>query len=101
LLRYVDAAELEFLPLMPADPERKIFVNRTWIRVLATLDIGNAIEYQKEFQIYETVDNGVTLGLPMALWRPESYLSVLMASRAERRNSCSPIASCLIWNAES
>ncbi|KAI1379376.1 FAD/NAD(P)-binding domain-containing protein [Hypoxylon crocopeplum] len=56
--RYVDVRKLDFakptlaqLGPMPID--------RTWIRMLASLDIDDAIEYEKEFESYEIVDGQV------------------------------------------
>lgn len=56
--RYVEARKLEFPKPTPADLEA-MPVDRAWIRMLTTLDIEDAVEYEKEFESYEIVDRGV------------------------------------------
>ena len=58
--RYVDARRPDFPKPTPtpADPE-SVPVDRTWIRFLTTLGIGDTIEFEKEFVSYELQDNRV------------------------------------------
>ncbi|KAF2184875.1 FAD/NAD(P)-binding domain-containing protein [Zopfia rhizophila CBS 207.26] len=56
--RYVDARRLDFPKPTPAGPE-SMPVDRTWIRFLTTLDIDDAIEFEKEFVSYELQDDRV------------------------------------------
>ncbi|KAI1137435.1 FAD/NAD(P)-binding domain-containing protein [Hypoxylon sp. FL0543] len=55
--RYIDAKQLIYPAPKPtpAVPE-SMPVDRTWIRMLTSLDIQDAIEYEKEFESYEVVD---------------------------------------------
>ncbi|KAI5923881.1 hypothetical protein F4810DRAFT_666396 [Camillea tinctor] len=50
--RYVDATELVFPEPIPVIPP-SVPVDRTWIRMLTALDIGDAIEYGKDLESYE------------------------------------------------
>lgn len=56
--RYVDARKLEFPEPTPAGADT-LAVDRPWIRLLTSLDIEDAIEYEKEFESYEVVDDQV------------------------------------------
>ncbi|KAI1630905.1 FAD/NAD(P)-binding domain-containing protein [Biscogniauxia mediterranea] len=56
--RYVDAARLDHGSPTPVDPET-MPIDRTWIRLLATLGIQDAIEYEKEFASYEVIGERV------------------------------------------
>lgn len=54
--RYVDARKLDFATPEPVDPAGSMPVDRTWLRVLTSLDLQDAICYEKEFCTYEVVD---------------------------------------------
>ncbi|KAI8963057.1 FAD/NAD(P)-binding domain-containing protein [Daldinia sp. FL1419] len=56
--RYVDAKKLEFAKQVPADPV-SMPVGRTWIRMLLTLNIDDAVEYDREFESYRVVGDQV------------------------------------------
>lgn len=55
--RYVDARKLDFPEPAPAESE-SMALDRSWIRALALSGIGDAVEYEKAFEAYETVDDG-------------------------------------------
>jgi len=57
-LQYVDARKLEFSQSTPPNTD-SFPIDRRWIRLLATLDIDDAIEYEKEFESYECQDDRV------------------------------------------
>ncbi|KAI1398266.1 FAD/NAD(P)-binding domain-containing protein [Hypoxylon fuscum] len=57
--RYVDVRKLDFEKPIPVDPAESMPVDRTWIRMLTTLGIEDAVEYEKEFESYEIVDERV------------------------------------------
>lgn len=54
--RYVDARKLEFSTPEPVDPADSMPADRTWFRMLASLEIQDAIVYEKDFCSYEIVD---------------------------------------------
>ncbi|KAI0116598.1 FAD/NAD(P)-binding domain-containing protein [Hypoxylon sp. NC0597] len=54
--RYVDAKKLSYSTAKPSD---SVPVDRTWVRMLASLDIQDAIEYEKEFESYKIVGEHV------------------------------------------
>lgn len=54
--RYVDAQKLDFAVPEPADPADSMPVDRTWVRMLASLGLQDSVCYEKEFFSYETVD---------------------------------------------
>ncbi|KAG6363649.1 hypothetical protein INS49_008750 [Diaporthe citri] len=54
--RYVDARNLDFATPEPVDPAGSMPVDRTWFRMLASLELHDAICYEKEFCSYEIVD---------------------------------------------
>ncbi|KAI2619636.1 FAD/NAD(P)-binding domain-containing protein [Hypoxylon sp. NC1633] len=56
--RYVNTLELDFAKLTPVDPLESMPVDRSWIRMLATLDLDDAVEYEKEFESYSIVEDG-------------------------------------------
>ncbi|KAI1417328.1 FAD/NAD(P)-binding domain-containing protein [Hypoxylon sp. FL1857] len=58
--RYVDAKKLSYPAPKPTpvDPV-SMSVDRTWIRMLTSLDIQDAIEYEKELESYEIVGEQV------------------------------------------
>lgn len=51
--RYVDARKLEFASPEPVDPADSMPLDRTWLRMLASLELHDAIDYEKEFDSYE------------------------------------------------
>lgn len=51
--RYVDARRLDFPAPEPVDPADSMPLDRTWFRMLASLDVQDAIDYEKEFDSYE------------------------------------------------
>lgn len=53
--RYVGARTLDFARPEPVDPADSMPVDRTWFRVLAPLELQDAICYDKEFECYEIV----------------------------------------------
>ncbi|OTA97645.1 hypothetical protein M434DRAFT_391841 [Hypoxylon sp. CO27-5] len=55
--RYIDAKELSYPTPKPTSDS--VPVDRTWIRMLASLDIQDAIEYEKELESYEIVGEEV------------------------------------------
>lgn len=57
--RYVDALRLEFPAHEPVDPADSMPLDRTWFRMLASLEVQDAIEYEKEFDSYEIVGEHV------------------------------------------
>lgn len=54
--RYVDARRLDFAAPEPVDPAESMPVDRTWLRMLASLELGDDIVYEKEFCSYEIVE---------------------------------------------
>lgn len=54
--RYVGARRLGFASPEPVDPAGSMPVDRTWLRMLASVELGDAIPYGKEFCSYEVVD---------------------------------------------
>lgn len=54
--RYVDARKLDFAIPEPVDPADSMPVDRTWLRMLASLELQDFICYEKEFGSYETID---------------------------------------------
>ncbi|ETS80907.1 hypothetical protein PFICI_08436 [Pestalotiopsis fici W106-1] len=56
--RYVDTRNLDFSRPKPVDPV-SIPMDRTWFRMLFTLDIEDAIEYGKEFKSFTTIDQHI------------------------------------------
>lgn len=54
--RYVDARELDFAVPEPVDPAGSMPVDRTWFRMLASLELQDAICYGKEFCSYEIAE---------------------------------------------
>lgn len=54
--RYVDARNLEFPKPEPVNPADSVPVDRTWLRMLASLELEDAISYGKEFESYEVED---------------------------------------------
>ncbi|KAH8892608.1 FAD/NAD(P)-binding domain-containing protein [Thozetella sp. PMI_491] len=56
--RYVDARKLDFPKPTPVDRD-SMPVDRAWFRMLAALDVSDAIEYDKEFISYELVGEQV------------------------------------------
>ncbi|KAI0024311.1 FAD/NAD(P)-binding domain-containing protein [Xylariomycetidae sp. FL0641] len=56
--RYIDVRKLEFPPPTPVSSE-SMPIDRTWIRMLSSLGIEDAVEYEKEFKSYEVLDSGV------------------------------------------
>lgn len=56
--RYVDTKKLEFPAATPAGFD-SIPVDRSWLRSLATLEIEDAIEFDKEFVSYDLREDGV------------------------------------------
>ncbi|KAG8157910.1 hypothetical protein KVR01_012182 [Diaporthe batatas] len=57
--RYVDARKLEFPVAVPVDPAESMPLDRTFFRMLASLDLQDAIHYEKEFESYEIVEGHV------------------------------------------
>lgn len=57
--RYVDARKLEFPKPVPADPADSMPLDRAFFRMLASLQLQDAIDYEKEFESYEVVDEHV------------------------------------------
>ncbi|KAI2470513.1 FAD/NAD(P)-binding domain-containing protein [Annulohypoxylon bovei var. microspora] len=53
--RYVDTKKLDFAKPTPVDPD-SMPIDRAWIRMLTTLGIKDAIEYEKEFESYEIIN---------------------------------------------
>ncbi|KAI1410366.1 FAD/NAD(P)-binding domain-containing protein [Hypoxylon sp. FL1857] len=53
--RHVDAKKLDYAKPPPGDPDT-MPVDRTWFRLLTTLDISDAIEYEKDFESYQILD---------------------------------------------
>ncbi|KAK9418083.1 putative FAD/NAD(P)-binding domain-containing protein [Seiridium unicorne] len=56
--RYVDARKLDFAKPQPVDSE-SMPVDRAWIRSLTSLNIEDSIEYGKEFESYQVIDERV------------------------------------------
>ncbi|KAI0411994.1 FAD/NAD(P)-binding domain-containing protein [Xylaria grammica] len=56
--RYVDASKLDYSKPTPVDPET-VPLDRTWIRQLLSLNLDDAIEYEKNFESYEIIDGRV------------------------------------------
>ncbi|RWA12707.1 hypothetical protein EKO27_g2367 [Xylaria grammica] len=56
--RYVDASKLNYSKPTPVDPET-VPLDRTWIRQLLSLNLDDAIEYEKNFESYEIIDGRV------------------------------------------
>ncbi|KAI1822700.1 FAD/NAD(P)-binding domain-containing protein [Xylaria intraflava] len=56
--RYVDAVKLNYPEPTPVDSEA-IPLDRTLVRQLLSLDIGDAIEYEKDFESYEIINGRV------------------------------------------
>jgi 2-polyprenyl-6-methoxyphenol hydroxylase-like FAD-dependent oxidoreductase len=57
--RYVDVRKFEFEEPVPVPDPESMPVDRAWIRMLLTLGIEDAIEYQKDFSSYQVDENGV------------------------------------------
>lgn len=57
--RYVDARNLDFPAPVPVDPADSMPLDRTFFRMLASLDPEDAIHYEKEFESYEIVEGHV------------------------------------------
>ncbi|OTB09041.1 hypothetical protein M426DRAFT_316332 [Hypoxylon sp. CI-4A] len=57
--RYVDVRKLDYAKLTPVDPSDSMPVDRSWIRMLTSLGIEDAVQYEKEFESYEVVDEEV------------------------------------------
>ncbi|KAI0202693.1 FAD/NAD(P)-binding domain-containing protein [Astrocystis sublimbata] len=57
--RYVDAINLRFPKPTPVTQSESLPLDRTWIRQLLSLDLDDAIEYEKNFESYEIVDDQV------------------------------------------
>lgn len=53
--RYVDARKLDFARPEPVDPAYSMPLDRTWLRMLASLELQDNIRYEKEFDSYEIV----------------------------------------------
>jgi 2-polyprenyl-6-methoxyphenol hydroxylase-like FAD-dependent oxidoreductase len=56
--RYVDASKLNYSEPTPVDPET-MPLDRAWIRQLLSLNLDEAIEYEKNFESYEIIDGRV------------------------------------------
>ncbi|RYC56587.1 hypothetical protein CHU98_g9621 [Xylaria longipes] len=56
--RYVDASKLDYPEPTPVDPET-MPLDRAWIRQLLSLNLDDAIEYEKDFESYEIIDGRV------------------------------------------
>ncbi|KAI1771053.1 hypothetical protein F4818DRAFT_445699 [Hypoxylon cercidicola] len=56
--RYVDPRKLDFVKPTPVNLT-SMPVDRTLIRMLTTLNIGDTIEYEKEFESYDVVDEQI------------------------------------------
>ncbi|ROV87825.1 hypothetical protein VMCG_10553 [Cytospora schulzeri] len=54
--RYVDARKLDFARPEPVDPVDSMPLDRTWLRMLASLELQDNIRYEKEFDSYEIVE---------------------------------------------
>lgn len=54
--RYVDARKLDFAVPEAVDPAGSMPVDRTWFRMLASLELQDSICYKKEFASYEIVE---------------------------------------------
>lgn len=54
--RYVGARKLDFARPEPVDPTDSMPLDRTWLRMLASLELEDAIGYEKEFDSYEIVE---------------------------------------------
>lgn len=54
--RYVDARKLDFDVPEPVDPADSMPLDRTWLRLLASLELQDAIGYEKEFESYMVVE---------------------------------------------
>jgi 2-polyprenyl-6-methoxyphenol hydroxylase-like FAD-dependent oxidoreductase len=57
--RYIDSRTLSFPPRETVDPAGSMPVDRAWIRMLAMLDLGDALCFEKEFESYDTIDGVV------------------------------------------
>ena len=57
--RYVDARKLEFPSPEAVDPADSMPLDRSFFRMLASLDLEDAIDYEKEFESYEIVGEHV------------------------------------------
>ncbi|KAI1419463.1 FAD/NAD(P)-binding domain-containing protein [Xylaria sp. FL1777] len=56
--RYVDAIKLDYPEPTPVDPE-SMPLDRAWFRQLLSLNLSDAIEYEKDFESYEVIDGRV------------------------------------------
>ncbi|KAI3326829.1 FAD/NAD(P)-binding domain-containing protein [Xylariaceae sp. AK1471] len=56
--RYVNARELDFAKPTPVHPET-MPLDRAWIRQLLTLNLDDAVEYEKEFESYQILNGQV------------------------------------------
>ncbi len=56
--RYVDASKLDYSEPTPVGPET-MPLDRAWIRQLLSLNLDDAIEYEKDFESYEIIDGRV------------------------------------------
>ncbi|KAI1392457.1 FAD/NAD(P)-binding domain-containing protein [Hypoxylon trugodes] len=56
--RYVDVRKLEYSKPVPENGVT-MAVDRRWVRMVTTVDIKDAIDYEKEFESYEVVDGKV------------------------------------------
>ncbi|KAL1846410.1 hypothetical protein Daus18300_014253 [Diaporthe australafricana] len=54
--RYVDARKLDYPRPEPVDPADSMPLDRTWLRMLSSLGLEDAICYEKKFESYEIVD---------------------------------------------
>ncbi|KAJ8128012.1 hypothetical protein O1611_g5624 [Lasiodiplodia mahajangana] len=57
--RYVDAINLQYPKPTPVLQSESLPLDRTWVRQLLSLDLDDAIEYEKNFESYEIVDKEV------------------------------------------
>ncbi|KAJ0114035.1 Zeaxanthin epoxidase [Diaporthe amygdali] len=54
--RYVDARKLDFPVPVPVDPADSMPLDRTWFRMLASLELQDDITYEREFESYEIIE---------------------------------------------
>lgn len=57
--RYVDVINLQYPKPTPVPQSESLPLDRTWVRQLLSLDLDDAIEYEKNFESYEIIDEQV------------------------------------------
>lgn len=56
--RYIDARKLDFGEPQPVDPTNSMPLDRTWLRMLLSVELQDVITYEKQFESYE-IEGGV------------------------------------------